>query len=212
MVEGEEGVRDAMGRLGITFDLFRQVGVSVLGSDGYKTWSLERRRKSCSKVGLGQAERYRALSPEEKMIVLQKRFPRVRSKLEIRMFEDLVSLGESNFELNRWQALVVFGKVSPREADVKLSVDGKRKLVIVCDGEAFHGPKCIFGDPDQRILDDQETARAYFDAGYSVIRYSETEITSGVSRSHLRASLERLRADMSLRVMRTWYPPIEVWR
>jgi len=126
------------------------------------------------------------------------------------MSDDLLSLGERDFQMNQWQSLSVSGHVVPREADIKLMVDGARKLVIVCDGEAFHGPKCIFGNPEDRIRDDVETAQAYFDAGYSILRYSETEILSGAAKDHVFSVLSRLRYG-SGSVMRTWHPLVETW-
>lgn len=210
VTQGQEKVSDAMSRLGITFELFRSVGIHILGHGLYMEWASSRKSERCSKVGKLSADRYREMSPDEKAAVLQKRFPRVRSKIEVQMSNDLLSLGERNFQMNQWQSLSVLGRVVPREADIKLTVDGSRKLVIVCDGEAFHGPKCIFGNSEDRIQDDIETAKAYFEAGYSILRYSETEILSQTAKSHVSSVLLRLRSGSSS-VMRTWYPPIETW-
>lgn len=210
VTQGQERVRDAMARLGLSFRLFKAVGVHVLGADAYKEWASAREWRRSSKVGKAHADRYRAMSPDEKAAVLQKRFPRVRSKIEIMMTDVLVALGETDFVTNHWQAFEIFGRVSPREADIKLTLGADRKLVLLCDGEAFHGPGCIFGNPADRIRDDMATTHAYFDAGYSVVRYSETEIKSGVAGGHLSMILTRLRAEGG-RIFRLWYPALEEW-
>lgn len=160
-------------------------------------------------MGKDHADRYRALSPEEKAQVLKKRFPRVRSKIETLMSDFLSGRGES-FVSNDWQSLEIEGKMVPREADLKIDL-GTSKVVVECDGEAWHGPGRIFGDPDFHIRDDELTARAYLAEGYSVLRYSETEIHSGVAFVHLSSTLERLRSG-GCRVLRLWHPSVEEWR
>jgi hypothetical protein len=207
---GDEKVRDAMLRLGITFELFRACAVYLVGEESYEKWATERMSLRSSRMGKAQADKYRAMSPDEKAEVLQRRFPRVRSKIEVRMSEYLSSMGES-FQLNQWQSLNILGKFQPREADLKLSVDDNRKMVVLCDGEAFHGPRAIFGDVEGRIQGDLETAHAYFDAGYSIVRYSETEILSGFAKTHASDILTRLRSSPDGKVMRTWHPAMETW-
>jgi hypothetical protein len=209
-MHGPEKIRDAMTRLGLTFDLFKSVGVYVAGAEDYRNWSLERKQKASAKTGKAQANRYRAMSPDEKAAVLQKRFHRVRSKIEVILTDVLMALGETNFVTNHWQSLEVFDRVSPREADIKLTLGTNHKMVLLCDGEAFHGPGCIFGNPADRIRDDVATARAYFDVGYSVVRYSETEIKAGQARDHLTLILARLKSEGG-RIFRLWCPSIEEW-
>lgn len=83
---GEEKIRSAMARLGLTFDLFKSVGEYVAGVGAYAEWSARRKRESASKMGRNHADAYRALSPEQKAAVLQQRFPRtVRTKIEVAM-------------------------------------------------------------------------------------------------------------------------------
>lgn len=208
---GDEKVRDAMTRLGITFELFRATSVYLIGEEDYEKWSTNRLKSVAYRMGKAHADKYRAMSPEQKAAVLQRRFPRARSKIEVRMSEALTELGETGFHLNQWQALNILGVVQPREADLKLSVDDNRKLVILCDGEAFHGPGAIFGDVEAGIQGDLDTARAYFDAGYSIVRYSETEILSGEAKVHVTDLLDRLRQSKTARIMRTWCPMMETW-
>lgn len=211
MLQGGERARDAMSRLGLTFNMLKSVGEYTVGVETYAEWAAGRKRAKAAKVGRDHADWYRSLSPEQKAAVLQQRFPRtVRTKIEVAMTNALTALGEAGFMVNQWQSLTVSGERVPREADIKLPVDGTRKLVILCDGEAFHGPKCIFGNPQDRIRDDVETAQAYFDAGYSILRYSGTEILSGSAQPHLAGALARLRSGTG-RVMRTWHPNVETW-
>lgn len=86
---------------------------------------------------------------------------------------------------------------------------GSQKLVILCDGEAFHGPGFAFGDPSPRISDDVATAEGYYALGYSVIRYSETELKKGEALLHFLECFPRLNAGQ--RLLRLWYPPTERW-
>ena len=82
-----------------------------------------------------------------------------------------------------------------------------RKVVVLCDGEAFHGPKFVFGSAQARIDNDIKTARAYYDTDYSVLRYSESEIKSGWALTHLLGVLSRLSSVH--KVYRTWHPCVE---
>jgi len=210
VTQGQEKMRDAMRRLGITYNLFKAVGVYVLGEVAYADCFRKRKWERTSKVGQAHADAYRALTPDQKAAVLQRRFPRVRSKIEIRMSDDLADLGEKDIATNQWQSIPVNGVMVPREADIKLPLGDGRKLVILCDGEAFHGPRCIFGNAIDRIHDDTETAQAYFAVGYSVLRYAEIEILTGAAKQHLALTLPRLRAGNE-KVLRMWHPPQEVW-
>jgi hypothetical protein len=95
----------------------------------------------------------------------------------------------------------------PREADLKIPLRDGRKVVVLCDGEAFHGPRTIFGDPSRRIKADTETAEAYFSIGYSVLRYSESEIKSGYAAEHVLEVLTRL--GVVRRIYHNWCPSEE---
>jgi hypothetical protein len=129
------------------------------------------------------------------------------SGLERNLAGQLLQAGVTGLALNRWQTIFVNGVPCPREADLKIPVGGGRKLVVLCDGEAFHGPRYIFKDKQARIADDIATADAYFEAGYSVVRYSESEVHDKRALRHLLSWLPRLRAGGHL--YRTWHPPVE---
>lgn len=109
---------------------------------------------------------------------------------------------------NRWRTIQVRGEPTCREADIEVKLEDGRKVLIFCDGEAFHGPRCRYRDPTACIDYDTETAQAFYDLGYSALRYSETEIRSGEAASHLLGVLDRLKAS-ALRVCRTWHPATE---
>jgi len=127
--------------------------------------------------------------------------------LELGMVDQLRAQGVNSLELNVWQSVPIRGQMVPREADIKISIGGGRKVVVLCDGEAFHGPRMIFGNPQDRILADTETAEAYYALGYSVVRYSETEIKSGVAVKHMLDVLKRL--DGCRAIYRNWCPSEE---
>lgn len=65
------------------------------------------------------------------------------------------------------------------------------EFLVLCDGEAFHGPRFAFGDCSQRIVDDVATADGY----YALVRYSETEIREGTALTHFLACLPKLTTE-----------------
>lgn len=121
--------------------------------------------------------------------------------------KQLRSRGYTDLVLNDWQSIPIGDRVVPREADIKVSLGDGRKVVILCDGEAFHGPRTIFGDPSDRVALDLETTEGYYSLGYSVARYSESEIKSGLAIQHLIGVLDILKSHNQ--VLRNWFPAIE---
>lgn len=116
-------------------------------------------------------------------------------------------LEQNGYEIaarNSWATLRISNRKVKREADIKVAVGDGRKVVVLCDGEAFHGPKAIYGDPQTRIDGDRETALAFFDLGYSVVRYSETEIHDGTALEHFKGLMDRLQSCN--KVYRNWCP------
>lgn len=103
----------------------------------------------------------------------------------------------------------VAGVQTHREADIKVQLPKNHKVVILCDGEVFHGPGSLYTEPSIRIEDDVATAEGFFSLGYSVIRYSESEILAGDAVAHFDAALPALQAGG--RLYRTWYPAEERW-
>ena len=168
----------------VSYNVYRAIVNSAFGVDAYEKRAHERRRAPLKKGLSGRG-----------------------SNLEKGFAGQISQAGITGFVLNRWQILSVKGVSCPREADIKIPVGGGRKLVVLCDGEAFHGPGYIFGDKQARISDDIDTADAYFDAGYSVVRYSESEIHNKQAIQHLLSWLPRLRAGEHL--YRTWHPSVE---
>lgn len=192
---------------GISYKVFRAMAEHFLGCEGYKAWSHARKYATATaNIGLWH-EAYANLPPEAKASRLKRLFGGTCA-LESLLAEQLQARGVRDLVLNDWQTVCVDGKDTPREADIKVPLKDGRKLVVLCDGEAFHGPRSIF-NPDNRVRDDVSTARAYFGLGYSVIRYSESEIKSGAAIEHLQGVMHKLKT--SGRVYRTWFPPEEVW-
>lgn len=190
-------------REALPYKVFKQIGERVLGVDGYRVWA-ERKKSLTGQQNIRLAHaKYERMTPEEKAAYFQRY--RGTCRLERELAGQLIGW---DVKLNQWQALLVAGRVVPREADIKVALPRGHKLVVLCDGVAFHGPKSIF-DPDRRVADDVATADAYFEAGYSVIRYSEVEIQQGWAQVHALAALARL--STSGRVYRTWYPLVERW-
>jgi len=133
---------------------------------------------------------------------------RTDSQLEHTFASQLEGTGYEIAGRNSWTTLRIGNRKVKREADIKVAVGDGRKIVVLCDGEAFHGPKVIRGDPQARIDGDRETALAFFDLGYSVARYSETEIHDGSALTHFKGLMSRL--GSSQRIYRNWCPVEEV--
>jgi len=202
--EAGEKIIDILRDLGLSYKKMRSFLESRWGKEEYRKRCLAR-KIIAARVAQAAARKIWAESdPEGKARLIEARFGKTR-QLELGFASHLLSLG-LRVEMNKWQSLLIGGKWSPREADIKIDL-GNQKVVILCDGEAFHGPGAIFGSVECRITDDLITAEAYFDAGYSVFRYSETEIHSGVALEQFSSALADLR--QGVRVIRLWHPKIE---
>lgn len=134
---------------------------------------------------------------------------RTDSQLEANFVSQLEGLGFDASVRNVWTTLRINGQKVKREADIKVPVGDGRKIVVLCDGEAFHGPKVIRGSATEKIASDRETALAYFELGYSVVRYSETEIHDGAALEHFEDTMQRLKTHV--KVYRNWHPAEETF-
>ena len=206
-IERGDRVRDTLRSLSITYKVFKAIGSHALGSQGYSSWA-RKKKVSIGSVNLRVAhEAYWAMTPDEKALYIKQKFGGTH-KLEASFADQLVEAEVTAFEMNQWQSVPVQGEMVPREADIKVSLGDSRKIVVLCDGEAFHGPKTVFGNPVEKIRSDMETAEAYFQLGYSVLRYSESEIKNGLAIKHFMETYACLRSSV-LRVLRTWHPQLE---
>lgn len=192
--------------LSLTHKTTIAIAEDILGKEGYLELVQQRRLDTVRLAYTAAREAYLRLTPEEKAQRIKERCGKSGS-LEILLAKQLRSRGYTDFVLNDWQSIPIGDKVVPREADIKVSLGDGRKVVVLCDGEAFHGPKTIFGDPNDRIALDTETTDGYYALGYSVIRYSESEIKSGKAIQHLVGVLDTLKSHNQ--VLRNWFPAIE---
>lgn len=200
-----EKVTHTLRRLGIPYKAYKNIMQDALGDGGYSKVARGRIRDRTIRMAHKAHLAWAALSPDEKAQRLN-RFKK-GSLLEKALGQALTAAGVSGIVFNVWQSLRFGNKWCPREADLKIPVGDGRKVIVLCDGEAFHGPGFIYGDPQLRIQEDHATARAYFEAGYSVTRYSESEIKSGQALNHLLGVLGRLGSCQ--RILRWWYPLLE---
>lgn len=180
----KEWVKQTTKRLGITYKVYRAICAHGLGPD-YDRLVFERRVDTI----LENLEKCHTASGLEEKFSLQ-----------------IQEVGISLVARNTWITMLVDGRKVKREADLKIQVRPDHKMVILCDGEAFHGPKAtVFNqDPTTKIASDRATALAFFDLGYSVIRYSESEINSGAALAHLCKTLIDLKPET--KVYRNWCP------
>lgn len=204
--EAGEPVRTTLREQAVSYKVYRAIVEDALGVGAYEKQAHTRKYASSAENVKKAHARWAALTPEEKAAEIAQRFGG-GSPLEKDFAQQLEGAGVVGVLPNSWQSLQIRGKWCPREADLKIPVGDGRKLVVLCDGEAFHGPGYIFEDKLARITDDIATADAYFDAGYSVVRYSESEVRNGQALRHLLSWLPRLRAGEHL--YRTWHPPVE---
>ncbi len=196
-----ERVRETMKRLGISFSVYQAICQHALGNHYPQT--IAERKRQIGRQNLARFhELYRSMTPDEKAAFFQERAQSSRG-LEERMCRDLDLLGRPYIR-NKWISLWLGDRMVPREADIVLAVHQDHKMVILCDGEAFHGPQCIFVDPNIKAAADRATALAFFGRGYSVVRYSESEILSGIAIAHLRKTLAQLGPEN--KVYRNWCP------
>ena len=195
-----------MHELSLTYKTITAIAEDILGKEGYLELVRVRKLDTARKAYTAAKEAYSRLTPEEKAQRIKERCGKSGS-LETLLANQLKSRGITDLVLNDWQAVPIGDRVVPREADIKVSLGDGRKVVILCDGEAFHGPRTIFGDPNDRILLDIETTEGYYSLGYSVVRYSESEIKSGRAIQHLVGVLDTLR--LHNQVLRNWFPAIE---
>lgn len=175
----------AVMRLGVPYPKAKEIAARVLGNTTeYAAWVLNRKQDTI------RDNREQA---------------RKSSGLEFFFVAQLQGAGIEPCGRNEWLTLTVDGLRVRREADIKVLMANGRKAIVLCDGEIFHGPRCLYGDPEQKIADDRATALAMFHRGYTVLRYSESEIRQGVALQHLQGVLHS-----GLHLYRNWHPYEEV--
>lgn len=187
-VESGEHINPVRARLGISYKVFRAIAEHAFGTKRFSLL-MRQRKVDAARRAVMQAQ--------------------TSSGLEEQFSQSLTLAGIPVVARNAWVTLLVAGKKTHREADIKVALSGSRKLVVLCDGEAFHGPKALYVEPSVRIADDMATAEGFFSLGYSVIRYSESEIVRGEALGHLQSSLPALNQGSSL--LRLWHPLEERW-
>lgn len=186
-IERGWGVAQLRDELGLQFSVVKAIVESILGVDGCAQWVLDRQVENIHR---------------------NRESARTNSKLEQAFVDQLASIGIEPCARNSWMTVTLGGQQVRREADIKVSVGDGRKVIVLCDGVAFHGPGCMYADPVVKTADDRATALAFYKMGYTVLRYSGDEIRSGYALSHF----QRVWGDLTShhRVYRNWHPLEEV--
>ena len=200
-----EKVGETLSRLGVPYKTYKAVLQDALGVGGYERVASSRKTVRSPINIRGAHKKWQRMTPEEKAAELKRRFGK-GSALEASFRHQIEGLGLDT-SLNVWQSLHIEGAWRPREADLKISLEDGRKIVILCDGEAFHGPRYIYANPEGRVADDVATAEGYYALGYTTLRYSESEIHNGPAFQHFISVLQRLKE--SRKILRLWHPPLE---
>lgn len=186
-IESGLGVRDIMQAHGLNFKVVNPICIAILGADNHAAWIQSTRAKTIHK---------------------NREQARMDSRLEHVFIDQIQQCGLVIVARNSWSTLNINGQELHREVDIKLAVGDGRKVLIFCDGEVFHGPKCLYANPNEKIASDRETAIAFFNLGYSAVRYSESEIHNGKALQHLIKMWNQLKNCS--RVYRSWCPNEEI--
>lgn len=199
-----KNVKTIMAEVGVSFPIFRAICEHALGEEYFERIKRGRAERG-KKFGEALHASWVAMSPEERSEFIRKRFKN-SSALETTFASQLLKAGLS-YRQNVWKTVMVGGLKVPREADFIVESHGS-KVVVLCDGTAFHGPNAHFGSPS-KVADDNETANGFVGLGYSVARYSEDEI----HRSEAILDLRRLIAMVpeNGRFLRNWITGTEQW-
>lgn len=186
-IRSGDRVRDTLRALSLPYLAYKTIGECALGVSGYRE-TLRQRKYEVAHRNREQA--------------------RSGSKLEQAFVDQLAGIGIEPCARNSWMTLKVAGKSVHREADIKVAVGDGRKIIVLCDGVAFHGPGCMYADPEEKIQEDKVTALALCGMGYTVFRYSGDEIRDGAALRHFQRTM--LRLGQHHRIYRNWHPLEEV--
>lgn len=186
-IQTGDRINDILRREGVSYQVLRAIGEHAFGRE-----ILDR---------MMHTRKVRTIQQNLTLMALH-------SGLEDDLVRQMEAAGIVVHTRNRWRTIEIRGEPTCREADIEVKLKDGRKVLLFCDGEAFHGPRCRYRDPTACIDYDTETAQAFYDLGYSALRYSETEIRSGEAALHLIGVLDRL-GTSALRVFRTWHPAVE---
>lgn len=201
-IESGERINSIRFTLGLPYKVIKEVAIHAFGDDYAKHMYDRKAEQGRQTIKLAHAW-WDGLSDSEKAHEMKRRFGGT-CQLEASFAQQLRTARVGGLEMNSWQTLRIGEKKQPREADIKISIGDGRKIVVLCDGEAFHGPKTIHGNPAERIENDRQTALAFYDLGYTVVRYSESEIHDGRALVHLQDTMKRLARCQ--RIYRNWHP------
>jgi len=175
-------------QLGVSYKVLRAVAEKAFGAQQFAALMRDRKVESARRM-VQQAQ--------------------TASGLEATMVAALKAASVDVVGRNIWLTLEVSGVRTHREIDIKVAAPSGHKIVVLCDGEAFHGPNALYVDPALRVSDDVSTAKALFTLGYSVCRYSESEIHNGEALAHLQGVLPHMHDKK--RLLRLWHPATERW-
>lgn len=163
------GIREVV-QLGVCYRKAREILEQMLGGpEAYDQWVLKR------KIDVAHLNREQA---------------RTGSRLEETFVDQMLDKGFAPCGRNVWITLEVEGQKVHRELDIRVNTSSGRKVIVLCDGIVYHGPGCLYTDPEKKTADDIATAESLYSLGYTVLRYSETEILSGQAIQHFQAVMQ----------------------
>lgn len=199
-VVSREGVRYAMSQFGLGYSQARALFLTVYDEEAYCAVVSRGNRRSIRAAHVGFRRWWDTLSTEGRV----EHFQRLTgpSSLEALLVGQLAGEGVSIRRRNAWYT---FGTGIDRqiwEADLQLCDASGRVVVVQCDGEAFHGLDTVFIDPRIKAASDTQSDQSFLARGYSVVRFSGSEIKSGEALSIL---LETV-LPCSHQLSRNWHP------
>jgi hypothetical protein len=115
---------------------------------------------------------------------------------------------EAAVRYNVWKTL----RDEPNNCYIHLESDvianfGKIRIIILSDGEAFHGGDCYFNG--NTIKEDDRKSRILHERNPFVLRYSETEIEKGFAIPHITEIINKIRLGEISNYYRNWMTEVE---
>lgn len=92
------------------------------------------------------------------------------------------------------------------ESDIIINF-GELRIIVLCDGEAFHGEDCYFNGDTRKI--DEWKSRILHKKNPFIFRYSETEIKKNEAIDHLIKILRDIKDKKIIRYYKNWMLNIE---
>jgi hypothetical protein len=136
---------------------------------------------------------------------------RAPTSLEKKIGEFIISnYPEIRLRYNVWKALKDDKESFIHlESDVVLNLDKDVRIVILCDGMAFHGEYRYFNRTTSTVEEDERRSRILHQYNPYVVRYSEKEIKNDFAQNHIKILISKVKNEFLGSYYRNWMLNIE---